>query len=607
MQQKETILKQYFGYDSFRSGQAEIIDAMAEGRDLLAIMPTGAGKSICYQVPALMDEGITLVVSPLVSLMKDQVGALLQAGVRAAYINSSLTPGQQQEALRRAMMGAYKIIYVAPERLLTPAFLWFAETADIRRVTVDEAHCVSQWGQDFRPSYLSVAEFIGKLSRRPVLSAFTATATAGVRQDILALLGLEEPLVYMAGYDRPNLEFCVEQPRNKNLALLGHLRDFGGKSGIVYCSTRKAVEAVCEFLSQQGIAATRYHAGLGDAERRANQDDFLYDRAEVMVATNAFGMGIDKSNVSFVIHYNMPKDLESYYQEAGRAGRDGEPAKCILLYSPQDVITGRYFIEHGRDEEEMDPETRARVQEQASERLKRMTFYATTTDCLRGFILRYFGETAPSECGNCSNCKDGFETVDIGPAAKQVVLCVEQLHRLGRAYGKTALSAILRAAPGAKATAASTEAFGTLAGLSDAALRAILDALVREGYLAVGEGEYPVLETTEKSEEVFSGESLTVKLKVATRRAVRGEKAPTEQSANPELLAQLKALRLSLARSAGVPAYAVFTDATLREIATHLPRTNAEFAGIKGVGTVKCNRYGEEFTAAVREYLEKSN
>lgn len=607
MQQKETILKQFFGYDSFRSGQAEIIDAMTEGRDVLAIMPTGAGKSICYQVPALMDEGITLVVSPLVSLMKDQVGALLQAGVRAAYINSSLTPGQQQEALRRAAMGAYKIIYVAPERLLTPAFLWFAENADIRRVTVDEAHCVSQWGQDFRPSYLSVAEFIGRLTPRPALSAFTATATAGVRQDILALLGLRDPLVYVAGYDRPNLEFCVEQPRNKNLALLGHLRDFSGKSGIVYCSTRKAVEAVCDFLRQQGIAATRYHAGLEDAERHANQDDFLYDRAEVMVATNAFGMGIDKSNVSFVIHYNMPKDLESYYQEAGRAGRDGEPAKCILLYSPQDVITARYFIEHGRDEEELDPETRARVQEQAAERLKRMTFYATTADCLRGFILRYFGEAAPAECGNCSNCKNGFEEMNIAPAAKQIVLCIEQLGRLDRAYGKTALGAILRAAPGARATASSTEAFGTLAGLSDSALRAILDAMVRDGYLAVDEGEYPVLATTEKSAEVFSGAPIVLKLKVAARRAARGGKAAAEQSANPRLLERLKTLRLSLARSAGVPAYAVFTDATLREIATHLPRSNAEFAGIKGVGTVKCSRYGEEFTAAVREYLAQND
>ena len=397
---KNQILKQYFGHTDFRQGQAPLIDAILSGRDVFGIMPTGAGKSVCYQIPGLMLEGITLVVSPLISLMKDQVNALTQSGVKAAYLNSSLSRGQYSQVLHRAAKGDYKIIYVAPERLTTESFLQFARQAKIAMVTVDEAHCVSQWGQDFRPSYLQIIEFIHQLPERPIISAFTATATAEVREDVISILCLQDPLVITTGFDRENLYFEVQKPSRKFSALLDILNQNKGKSGIIYCSTRKTVEETCRELNNTGFSATRYHAGLSDEERRANQEDFLYDRKELMVATNAFGMGIDKSNVSFIVHYNMPKNLESYYQEAGRAGRDGNPACCILLYSGQDVRTNQFLIEKSTEaNRELTEEMRQVVREKDRERLKAMTFYCATTDCLREYILRYFGETAPNFCG----------------------------------------------------------------------------------------------------------------------------------------------------------------------------------------------------------------
>ena len=412
--QKLALLKSVFGHDSFRDGQEKMIDELLGGYDVLGVMPTGAGKSICYQLPALMMSGITLVVSPLISLMKDQVMALKASGVAGAYINSSLTPGQQMEAIRRASNGAYKIIYVAPERLQTPAFISFAQKADISMIAVDEAHCVSQWGQDFRPSYLHIAEFIRKLPKRPPVAAFTATATAKVREDIIRLLELVEPYQLLTGFNRPNLRFSCLKPRNKFDTLCSFLETTGNTCGIVYCSTRKNVEDVTRKLQELGYSATRYHAGLTDEERRENQDAFQYDRARIMVATNAFGMGIDKSNVRFVVHYNMPRNLESYYQEAGRAGRDGEPAECLLLYSGQDVITGKWMIEHSEENTELDAAQHEAVMKLELERLKQMTFYATSKGCLRQFILRYFGEKdAPDHCGNCSVCLDeAFECDD---------------------------------------------------------------------------------------------------------------------------------------------------------------------------------------------------
>lgn len=358
MKDKFAVLKDYFGYTDFRPGQEELVDALAQGRDAFGIMPTGAGKSLCFQIPALMAEGITLVVSPLISLMKDQVYALNQAGARAAYLNSSLTAGQYRLALERAAQGAYKIIYVAPERLFTDAFLAFVQQAEIAMVCVDEAHCVSQWGQDFRPGYLKIQQFVEALPSRPVLGAFTATATTQVQKDVVELLRLENPVVVKTGFDRANLHFDVRKPRDKFAELLHILQENAENSGIIYCSTRKAVEEVCDRLNQAGYSAVCYHAGLPDQDRRNNQDAFLFDKASIMVATNAFGMGIDKSNVRFVVHFNMPKDLESYYQEAGRAGRDGEPAQCVLLYSGQDVRLNQFLIENSRDNDELEEDVR---------------------------------------------------------------------------------------------------------------------------------------------------------------------------------------------------------------------------------------------------------
>ena len=412
---KHEVLKRVFGHDSFREGQETLIDELLKGYDVLGVMPTGAGKSICYQLPALMMDGITLVVSPLISLMKDQVMALKASGVPAAYINSSLTPGQQAEAIRRAGNGAYKVIYIAPERLEMPAFIWFAQHANISMLTVDEAHCVSQWGHDFRPSYLRIAEFIAKLPKRPPIAAFTATATRQVRSDIIKLLQLQEPYCLTTGFNRPNLRFASVKPTDKYNMLLSFLQDMEDECGIVYCNTRKNVEDVAMRLTEDGYNATRYHAGLSDEERQRNQDAFQFDKAKIMVATNAFGMGIDKSNVRFVVHYNMPKNLESYYQEAGRAGRDGESAECLLMYSGQDVITGKWMIEHSDENAELSAQQRESVMQLDLEKLKQMTYYATSKSCLRQFILRYFGEQNVAEnCDNCSVCDDEPFEVDTG-------------------------------------------------------------------------------------------------------------------------------------------------------------------------------------------------
>ena len=406
MENPYSVLKRVFGYDQFRPGQKEIVDAILAGRDVLVVMPTGAGKSICYQVPALMMPGITLVVSPLISLMQDQVRALVAVGVPAAYLNNSLTDNQKALMLRRAQEGRYKIIYVAPERLQMPGFLRFAGEQPISMVTVDEAHCISQWGHDFRPSYLQIRDFIDQLPRRPVVSAFTATATARVREDIEKKLELDQPFRLTTGFDRPNLRFETMRviSGEKPHALVQFLLEEGDAPGIIYCSTIRQVGEVTSLVNRLGIAAASYHGKMDAGERKKNQEDFLYDRIQVMVATNAFGMGIDKPNVRFVLHYNMPKDIESYYQEAGRAGRDGEPARCVLFYAPSDVRIAQYFIDREEEESTQPDEIRQAVAQEARERLKYMTFYATTRRCLRADLLRYFGEQAPMSCRNCSNC-----------------------------------------------------------------------------------------------------------------------------------------------------------------------------------------------------------
>ena len=449
MENPHSILKKVFGYDSFRPGQEEIVSRLLAGQDVLAVMPTGAGKSICYQVPALLLPGITIVVSPLVSLMKDQVGALVQAGVAAAFLNNSLNDNQKALMLRRAREGWYKIIYVAPERLEMPGFQRFAQEREISMVTVDEAHCISQWGQDFRPSYLRIKAFVDSLPSRPVVGAFTATATAHVRDDIREQLALQKPYEVTTSFDRPNLYFETRRalPSQKPKELLDLVLKEGDNAGIVYCSTTKQVDETARLLQSRGIRAAAYHAKLDADTRRKNQDDFLYDRVQIMVATNAFGMGIDKPNVRFVIHYNMPKDVESYYQEAGRAGRDGDPAECILLYSGKDVVTNQYLIERGQDNQEMEAAVWRLVRERDQERLKQMTFYCFTHDCLREYILKYFGEYGKSYCGNCLNCQTEFEEQDVSQEARAMIRCVESS---GQRYGVNVILDTLRGASTAK-------------------------------------------------------------------------------------------------------------------------------------------------------------
>ncbi|MDR3192240.1 MAG: RecQ family ATP-dependent DNA helicase, partial [Treponema sp.] len=492
---KFALLKRHFGYTGFRPGQAELIDAILAGRDVLGVMPTGAGKSLCYQIPALMLEGLTVVISPLISLMKDQVSALGEAGIPAACLNSSLSYAEYNQTTARIFSGELKILYLAPERLQKAEALNLAGRRPIPLVAVDEAHCVSQWGHDFRPSYLRIAEFIGGIQPRPLTAAFTATATPRVRDDIRRLLSpeasapasAEDPdggfFTLTTGFDRANLYFEVQRPRDRQAALFACLTARKGKSGIVYCATRKTVEEIHRLLLARGYAAARYHAGLEDGERRKNQEDFLYDRCTLMVATNAFGMGIDKSNVSFVIHYNMPKNMESYYQEAGRAGRDGEKADCVLLYSPQDVRINTYLITNSINEDEKRDEKQI---EHNLELLKRMTFYATTSDCLRGYFLSYFGEAAPRYCGNCSNCLTQYEDTDVTLEARKILSCVYRLKERGRLLGKTMVINILRGSRDRKILNAKLDTLSTWGIMADSGvhrIRLIIDHLIDRGYL----------------------------------------------------------------------------------------------------------------------------
>ena len=599
---KEEALKTYFGYDAFRGGQEAVIDALLSGRDVMAVMPTGAGKSVCYQVPALLLPGITIVVSPLVSLMRDQVTALVQMGVPAAYLNSSLTFRQYLLALDRAKAGRYKIIYVAPERLETEGFRSFADPADIPLVAVDEAHCISQWGQDFRPSYLNIPAFVNSLPKRPPVGAFTATATPDVRGDILKLLELKAPLSVTTGFDRENLYFEVQQPSGKRAALLELVRSRPGKCGIVYCATRKTVEEVCGFLQDEGIAATRYHAGLEAEERLKNQEDFLYDRAAVMVATNAFGMGIDKSDVRYVIHYNMPKDMESYYQEAGRAGRDGAPSSCILLYSGQDVLTAQFLIGHSEPREELDAVTAAQLRERDRERLRQMEGYCRTRRCLRQYILQYFGDSAPDYCGTCYNCLHNFEEVDISREAKLIVRCISET---GQCFGAGVIAETLCGAVTDKVRKYHMDresTYGALRELTQAEVRERIRCLMEEGVLEASSGPYPVLRLTEKAEDVVYGTApLLMRSDRKEQPAVRP--VPTElEGEDAELFRRLRALRAKAARFQGIPAYMVFSDKTLREMAVRRPATMAQLRAVGGVGSAKAERYGRQFLEEIQNF-----
>ena len=603
-----TPLKQYFGHSSFRDGQEPLVDALLSGRDVLGVMPTGAGKSICYQLPALLLPGLTIVVSPLISLMKDQVTALNQAGIPSAFINSSLTAAQHREALRQAERDAYKIIYVAPERLLTDSFLSFAQSKPIPLLAVDEAHCVSQWGQDFRPSYLRIAEFLGRLDDRPVVSAFTATATLQVREDVERLLGLNHPLCVVTGFDRPNLRFEVLKPKHKSAVLQELVSARRDKSGIIYCATRKEVERVCQMLQDEGIAATRYHAGLPEDERRANQDAFIYDRCSVMVATNAFGMGIDKSNVAYVIHYNMPRSIEAYYQEAGRAGRDGAPADCILLYSAGDIMTAKFLIQNPAGNDALSGEEQQRVMERELERLDQMIGYCKTSGCLRGYILDYFGQKHPPVCGNCGNCEAPSQEMDITTQAKMILSCIKRIYsHLGYSLGAASVIHVLRGSADRRIRELrldSLPTYGLMRGIPRDEIREIMESLEEQGYLYTDPVHGAVILTERASSVLFHDEKVT--MQVHKRENIAEEKI-ADQRLDEGLLAALKALRTRIAREENVPAYIVFSNAALQDMAAKAPTTQAAFLEVSGVGKYKAERYGESFLTEIKRYKDGEN
>lgn len=619
LSQAHQALKQHFGYEAFRPGQEGVVEAILGRRDALAVMPTGAGKSVCYQVPGVVMDGLALVVSPLVSLMGDQVRALLDAGIRGAYLNSTLTPGQQSTVLRRALDGAYQIMYVAPERLADPRFLEFAQRAAIPLVAVDEAHCVSQWGQDFRPSYLTIGDFIAQLPNRPVVAAFTATATARVRADIVRLLDLRDPYEVVTGFDRPNLYFGVERldPKRKIARIAGYALEHAGDSGIVYCSTRKDTDKVHAALLEEGVRAARYHAGMSAADRAESQSAFIADDAPVMVATNAFGMGIDKSNVRFVIHHNMPESIEAYYQEAGRAGRDGEPSRCTLLWNESDIVTRRRLLDSDYENERLTPEEQEAVRASKRRLLDAMVGYCRTTDCLHAYMTRYFGETAGAaaktdgKCvGGCANCEHTFETIDVTDIARAISRCV---HDVNQHVGSGKIVKVLR---GSKAqdlsylNPESLPSFGMLDEVPEARIRDVLSQMATDGLLTIAEGRLPIVGFGPRAAETVAPEFHydIKKIKRADARARRTPDVSTPavgsyvpDDGDEALFQKLRALRLDIARELGKPPYIVFSDKTLRDMVRVKPITDDQFLAVNGVGESKLKQYGERFMAAIRE------
>ena len=602
----EQALKILFGYDSFRAGQKSVIDSILAGRDAFAVMPTGAGKSVCYQIPAVLLPGITLVVSPLISLMQDQVKALNEAGVPAAFINSSLSEKDYNETIRRARQGIYKIIYIAPERLVTEGFLALAKSVPVSMVTVDEAHCISQWGQDFRPSYMKIVEFVKILEKRPIISAFTATATETVREDIICTLGLQNPFTLVNGFDRENLFFQVDKPKNKEQYILKYISEHSGDSGIIYCATRKNVDNIYELLKGKGVSVGKYHAGMSAGERKKMQDDFVFDYTSIVVATNAFGMGIDKSNVRFVIHYNMPQSMENYYQEAGRAGRDGLDAKCILLFSPQDIVINRFLLDH-KEMQDLDPADRETVRERDVRRLQVMERYCYTTECLRNYILKYFGENPEKPCQDCGNCLREFETLDMTEAAKKVINCVYEAK--GR-YGKQIIIDTVAGAKTARLEEIGTvryKSYGVLAGTNKNLLRRLIEQLVLEGYLRVG--DYQVLKLGDISGLKNPEASVSIKItdedkqpEKAAKTKKKAKSVETLTSSGYKLFERLKKLRLEIAREESMPPYIIFSDKTLIDMAAKMPASKPEMLDVSGVGENKFAKYGERFLEAIEEY-----
>lgn len=590
---KHDVLRRYFGYTSFRFAQEQLIDKILSGRDCIGVMPTGAGKSICFQVPALMLDGTTIVVSPLISLMKDQAEALRENGISAVCINSSMSEMECADVFKAAYDGCIKILYVAPERLETKRFRNLVSNLRVPLVAIDEAHCVSQWGQDFRQSYLKIADFVAQLAVRPVVAAFTATATSRVKQDISELLQLKNPFEVTTGFDRPNLFFDVRRPISKLEELIKILSEPLDGSAIVYCATRKNVSAVCALLCHNGFRAGEYHAGLSSEVRTRMQEDFIYDRLDIMVATNAFGMGIDKSNVRLVVHYNCPKDMESYYQEAGRAGRDGGESRCIMLYDKADIEISRFLIERSGDD--LPPDEQQKLQKIQYQRLDKICSYGNLHTCLRSYILEYFGEKPNGDCGWCSNCLNGYQAVNITIEAQKILSCIYRLKQCGKASAFAEVCDILLGECDDEYKSLST--YGIMKGEDRNRLEEIGKYLVEERFFEeCGTNKICVL--TPKSDE-FMRLRKPVRMKV--RKRVR--EAASDYGDNPELFEQLRTLRKKQAALLGVPPYVVFNDETLRSMCRIMPTTLSEFLMVQGVATIKAQRYWKKFTAAIREYL----